>query len=175
MMTPTHAITGMFVLFILNSIVPEMFPFSGLLIILSLIFPMLPDLDGLWVEKMKDHHQTFTHAPLFWLGLSIILYLFVPIWIPILLLAQLAGHFIGDYLAGFSAGIAWLYPFNKKETSLFPLKKEMGDFPIFAKTKEDKEKRKKFNQEYYKQKKLLTIELISGLLGIVFFVIGLIN
>ena len=164
-MTPIHAISGMFFLFVLNYINPEMFPFSGLLIVLSLVLPMLPDLDSLWIEKMKDHHQSFTHAPLFWVTVSIVVYFFIP-WLSILIFFQLMGHFLGDYIAAFSAGIAWFYPFNKKETSLYPLHKELGNYAIFAKTAEDKRKRMLFMKEYYKHKKLVVMEIVAVVLGI---------
>ena len=175
MMVSSHIISSMFVLLILNKLAQEAYPFSGLMILLSIIFSSLPDLDGLWIEKMKDHHQSYFHAPLFWVLISAILALFAPLWIPGLLLAQLAGHFVADYLTAFTAGIAWFYSFNKKESSFLPLHKELGNFAIFVKTKEDKEKRKRYTKAYYANKKYLLIEIIAVVLGIVSFIIGILK
>lgn len=98
----------------------------------------LPDVDYFFSKYIKDHHDSFLHAPLFWLMIVLTGYalgLFFQIQtLKILMILFGIGVFIHlflDWLSGRTAGIQIFYPFSKKMYSLFPLTPEKGKVTIW--------------------------------------------
>lgn len=102
------------------------YSWSDLLILI--FFSILPDFDFLFYRFVKkknfdsdfDHHKWFTHWPITYTPLLILL-LFFPRLKLFLICYGLYFHLILDtFLAG--SGIRWLYPFSKKALNLFAKK-----------------------------------------------------
>lgn len=135
MNTISHGISSFLVLKLFAIFSEKINEYSLWLLILSMFFANLPDLDSLWNKvKLKDHHKGYFHAPLFWIGVFGIIALFGLIsgfysWIfAFLFLSQVLFHLFTDWFTARTAGIAWFYPFSKKEFSLFKVKKDLGNF-----------------------------------------------
>jgi len=98
-----------------------------LFIITTLIFSILPDIDILFVGGIARHHQTLTHAPLFWILVFILFNLLAlalnSAFIKTISFGILIGaisHMILDTF-GMSIGLSWLAPFSWKDYSFLPL------------------------------------------------------
>jgi len=132
---------------------------------IALAGAMAPDIDGLFGAQMKDHRNTVFHAPLFWLGLSIVAFILGRIFVPTLKLPMLTFflsvfvHLSLDWFSARTSGIRLLYPFSKKNYSCFPLLPEKGTLPVFP----DKEHLKtwvEFWRFYFSKKFLVITELL---------------
>lgn len=93
----------------------------------GLVASVLPDIDMLYFYFVDDqqtlHHQYFTHVPLLWIALWIIVALVAmflqkraALIIATIFFANLILHFALDSIVG---GISWLAPFSTVTTTLF--------------------------------------------------------
>jgi len=162
----SHLLSSILILRILSSIIPPL-SFNLQTVILSMVFQMLPDLDIFWAKKLNSHHITFFHSPSFWITVFVV-FLFLnlitnlfPFWILYLYIVQIMSHLFFDFITGRTAGIPILYPFNKKEFSLFPLNKNQGNFKPFTISKEIK-----FFKFYLKNRILIVFEFLLCILGV---------
>ncbi len=174
MMFISHILSGIFLLK-LSSIIFPIIPFNILTILFVVFLQLLPDFDILWSKNLSSHHESYFHAPIFWLGLGIALYVVLYIvgidnsisqWIAYLVIIQTLSHLLFDYITARTAGIILFYPFNKKEYSLCVLNKKHGEF-----SSSSIKAQFKFLKHYVKNKLLLYFEIIMCLLGIVLLVI----
>lgn len=116
---------------------------ENVLITLGILFALLPDLDfipfflkhgSMNLQKNESHRVQWSHAPLPWLLLSLIIieisYLLnasLMLATGILLFLCLLSHFLGDSI---EYGVMWLWPFSKKQ---FYLHKARGTEPLSKK------------------------------------------
>ena len=162
----SHALSGVIVLRLLTFFMPEQYSMSISLIIMSLIFANLPDIDIFFAKTIKDHHQTPFHAPLFWILVAAISIFFMPWSISLLLLLCVSVHNLLDYMAARTTGIMFLYPFSNKEYSLFPMKKEVGNFHPW---KADRKSHTKYMINYMKNVPMVIFEAAVFVFGVVAF------
>jgi len=143
-------------------------------IITSLIGANLPDFDVFIVGGLKDHRNTITHAPLFWIIVMSLLYLislfignsFITLNIVSFSLG-LFTHFLFDWFAARekdSGGIRLLYPFSKKHYGFHKLK----DMPKYMTGKINF---KKFIKFYSADKLLFYVEVSLIVIAIIIFLI----
>lgn len=98
---------------------------TNILLFTGAFFGFVPDLDmfyafikarGFTIPGTKINHRAYlTHRPLFWLGISTVIFIFAPteFWkiFAILILFGTWSHFILDSL---KVGVMWLWPLNSK-------------------------------------------------------------
>jgi hypothetical protein len=166
MFQPAHILSSVFILRI-SSVVYLSIPYNFETALLSIVFHMLPDLDIFWAKKINSHRITYWHAPLFWITIFIVLeiinffYSLLPSWILPLFIIQVIFHLVFDFITARTGGIPILFPFIKKEYSLFSLNKTQGNFyPLSFKGWWQ------FLKFYFKNKLQVTFELSLCLLGI---------
>jgi len=98
-------------------------------VIFGLLCSILPDIDLLYFyfldHRQHPHHSYWTHMPIFWIGASVILYMFERLVmkkkqapLSILLLTGAFLHLILDSVAG---GIYWLFPWSETYFRLFTI------------------------------------------------------
>lgn len=134
------------------------------------ILSLLPDADAIWHSKIKSHHNSLFHAPLFWIIISILI-LFVSKEMAIIIFFITLTHILTDFITGRTVGIAFLYPIKDKEYSLYPLNDETGSLnPV----KPQKELLKQHLSFYIENKKLLIFEgllTISGAISLIILIL----
>ncbi len=100
---------------------------------ICLVGTLLPDIDTQFFKYLKDHHNSISHAPLFWLTLISVVYGIS--WLtkdrkirPDLAAFSLGvfSHLFLDWFGGKTAGILIFYPFSHTVYSLLPLHPERG-------------------------------------------------
>jgi membrane-bound metal-dependent hydrolase YbcI (DUF457 family) len=104
-------------------------PETNLLLLLGALFGILPDIDvffffmkqksfAVGTEK-NTHRHYITHAPLFWIIISILIYIIaqnaVTEHIAVILLLGTLSHFLMDSI---EFGVMWLWPYSRKRFSL---------------------------------------------------------
>jgi len=176
----SHILSGIFVLKIFSSLFPSI-PFNTQTILITLFLQILPDLDVLWSKNLSSHHESYFHAPLFWIGIATIIVIMheiliisnikqlaniIPLWLAYIVLIQVISHLLFDYITARTAGIILFYPFNKKEYSLYKLNKKKGEFNSF-----EIKSQFKFLKHYSKNKLLLGFEILMSILGILSLII----
>jgi hypothetical protein len=130
----------------LQLIKPDLLPTQyNQLLLWGAFFGFCPDLDMFYAfikarsftvpRKEINHRSYLTHRPLFWLGLSLIVYILAPnpFWQIFALLMWLGtwSHFLLD---SFKVGVKWLWPFTDKYYAfLSPGIKEDGPKTSFYK------------------------------------------
>jgi hypothetical protein len=163
----SHILSGILMLKIFSTVFPNI-PFNAGVIIITIILQLLPDIDILWAKNLSSHHESYFHAPLFWIGIFLILTLISNIthifgmWIAYVFIIQTLSHLFFDYITARTAGIQLFYPFIEKEYSLFPLNKKHGDFKPF-----ELKAQLNFFKPYSENMRLLFFEIIICVLGIV--------
>lgn len=170
----SHILSSFLILYALASTSSSV-EITPLTLTLSVFFAVLPDLDFLFSKTMKDHHNTFLHAPLFWaamllIGINISQNTQNPLvyTIVLLLFVQTTTHLFFDFLTARTTGIQLLSPFSYKNFSLFTIVPEKGDFhPILAR----KDQYAEYFRHYFKNKKALTFEILVSAAGIIVLLI----
>ncbi len=150
------------------------FPKSWLTLVLVFIFSILPDMDGFWTKALYKHHRrSVFHAPLFWIFIAGIAFLInyffnlIPNWIIYLFLSMILLHLLTDTITGRTAGVRYLYPFSKKEFTIYKRHPFEGDF----KPLHPSERRLKHYLRYYMQNQvLLAFEILVTIVGIIFLI-----
>ncbi len=143
-MTPvTHIASGLALATILNKvgiIHIDIMPlwYSPLWVLIISLISVLPDINALWTP-IKKHHDDFTHYPLFWLAVGVVLGVieFIKtgqVELAILFAGLILLHFVLDTV-GFSLGLKWLAPFSYKEYSFTSLNKDILEFSLKDKGK----------------------------------------
>ena len=128
MSTPTHILTGLFLGLSTVNIFET--PINSLIVvIISILFAQLPDINVLWHSSLKSHHDDFTHYPLFWLlVIPIIAFIETQIlsstYFSSLLVVNIFLHLIADTF-GYYIAVKWLWPFSQKHFSFTPLRDEV--------------------------------------------------
>jgi len=171
----SHGLASVLIYRFLDVIFPKLFPPANThWFLIAFIFGMVPDIDGLFAKDFSNHHKSPMHWPFLWLSLLIILFLIRHLLnkflfsIILLFLILIIIHIGLDYVAARTAGIQLLFPFSKKEMSLFPLHKSFGHF------KPNKMTRKeliKYLNNYIKNKPLFLFELFIILTGLLTWII----
>lgn len=102
---------------------------------LSALVGLLPDLDGLVAMAMDRgrisnkgklrHHEFPTHTPLFYLVLTLGLWLIAPVEVVVLFGVLTFGHLLLDSW-GTDDGIMWLWPLSRRRFGLFPRRLHSG-------------------------------------------------
>jgi hypothetical protein len=104
-------------------------PLSTETLALAAGLSLLPDLDTLAVAALKrnrslkernDHHTSFSHTPLFYLGLALILALFLPQRI-VAFFGILSLLHLGLDSWATDDGIMWLWPHSNQQYALLPI------------------------------------------------------
>ncbi|MBN1260873.1 MAG: metal-dependent hydrolase [Anaerolineae bacterium] len=103
------------------------------LLVAGAVLGNLPDFDVLIAplaghirgEKRLHHHRYVTHAPAFYLLLAALAALFAPAWGLRLALLSL-GHLLLDSWHT-DDGVMWLWPFSRRQYSLFPYPAHEGE------------------------------------------------
>lgn len=103
-------------------------PVSPLTLGLSAIVGLLPDLDGLVAMAVKRqrlnqqklcHHQYWSHTPLFYVGLTVLVGALFSWRAMVLFGALTLLHLLLDSWST-DDGIMWLWPFSRQQFALFP-------------------------------------------------------
>lgn len=164
-----HMMSSVIVLYILNSLFPTI-PINPFTIIISMLFSYLPDIDSFWSATLKDHSAQVPHFPMFWIVLSVILYLLpvpfniISTTVIILLLVQTVFHIIFDYITARCAGIMLFYPFSKRKFSFCKLKPSVGNFNLL---KLDMKTAKKYIKFYVSNVPMTIFEIAIILVGLI--------
>lgn len=166
MNTLSHALSGVIVLRVLTFLLPEQYSMSTSLIVMSLVFAYLSDIDIFFAKTVKDHHKTPFHAPLFWILVSAISLFFMHWSIALLLLLCVLVHALLDYMAARTTGIMFFFPFSIKEYSLFPIKKAIGNFHPW---KADKKSYQNYLKNYMKNVPMVIVEVLVFVFGVLAF------
>lgn len=97
------------------------------IVLTSIFLSQLPDVNLLW-KPVKDHHNDFTHIPIFWIILSVCVsvveyFIFQSIVFGLLVASSSLLH-MGMDTFGKTIGIRWFAPFYKHEFSFTKLEKD---------------------------------------------------
>ena len=169
MNTISHTFAGILVLKLLSVMFPDIFLMTFPMMMLSIIFANLPDIDVLWSKKLNEHHKSILHAPIFWVSI-----LFIGLVISqatnlisdaIILLFFIQGvfHLFFDFIFGRTVGVPLFYPLSDKEYSLYPLRPKYSDFnPWFSNTK----KHFRYIRHYLKNETLVAFEFAIAFFGL---------
>lgn len=147
---------------------------NDLVLGLALFGAFVPDVDGFFGNKFNNHRYTVFHAPLFWLTLLILIFALGKILNNLLIQEGVVifgmgifSHLFLDWISARTCGIMLFYPFLKKPYSLFPLKPEMGDIPVFP-----NKSHLKFWKFFLENKILVGAEVGVILLGLVILLLS---
>lgn len=157
------------ILRLLNTAFPNDFPMGTLFIVASMALANIPDADVLWSKKLRTHHRSPLHKPLFWIALSMAglalssFTAFPTRDIVILLSAQTAAHLAFDYATAMTTGIQVFWPLSEREYSLFPLRPSFGGFKPLSL---DWKTWKRFIRRYLQNKPRVAIEITVSILGL---------
>lgn len=176
MLIPTHIATG----YILSEAYINNFNLreadSVLITTFTIAGSLVSDIDGLFGNQMKDHRKTPFHTPLIWLlsVLAILLFSFLTRNEKIMIYSMMFGlgvflHLLLDWFGGRTTGIRIFYPFSQRQYSLFPHDPQKGAISMFPHRKNIK-KYFKFVKFYFKNKILVTTEIIINLFAILVWV-----
>lgn len=167
----SHGLASVLIYRVLDIFAPNLFPHSAKYwYVIAFIFGIIPDIDVLTIKNFKDHHKSPTHWPIIWVSLLILTIIFQnnlsQSWFAILILFSSAVivHICLDYISGRTAGVQLLFPFSKKEMSLYPLNKKKGSFSV---KKVNKKLILNYVSFYTKNKALIAFELLIVLAGLV--------
>lgn len=134
------------------------------LLVLALLGSLAPDIDALFFGKrINNHRNTIFHTPFFWAFICLATLLFFEILYPNLIVYPLVFfsgsllHVFLDWASARTGGVRLLYPFSKKECSLFPLSPQHGDIPVLP-NKEYKHEYKHVWKFYFRNTLLLILE-----------------
>jgi hypothetical protein len=92
---------------------------TPLLIVVGIAAALLPDIDIMTKLFGRWRHREFTHYPLIYVAISVLLYLLLPVPYVMLITLGVLAHFIHDSI-GIGWGIAWLWPFSGRKFLVFP-------------------------------------------------------
>jgi len=179
MTLPAHISGGYLALNIVNKINPNLGLSTNGLIIAWLVGSVLPDIDFMFFKYVKDHHNSWPHAPLFWI--AIYLTVLTPGFIlknqiikgySTALIIGILIHLFLDWFSGRTAGIRMFYPFSQQVFSLYPLNPQKGEVPtsIFP-NKEYIE----FFRFYAQNKFLIFSEIALTISGLFLFLFNLLK
>jgi len=164
----SHGISGFLIYFILIKLSVININPSPILLILIFLVSMLPDLDGLWSKKLKNHHKGFFHSPIFWIIIAILTSYIIKIEYSLLFGSLILFHLLCDLITGRTTGIPLFYPFSSKEYSLIKTHPRWGEInPKHPFSK----KFKLYLKHYFKNTPLIAFEIIMNLLGIISFIL----
>lgn len=136
---------------------------NGFLIALAVIASLIPDVDGFYTDELRDHHDGYLHAPIFWAAVTILVY-----FLGFPSVATIGGisvffHLFTDYVTARTVGIKILYPFSNQDFSLYKVE---SDYGIMNPSNPDKEDLIRL-LNYYKQNRLLVLfEALINLSGL---------
>jgi hypothetical protein len=151
MLSTAHFFSGVIIFTVLTifSVVPKTFLFFGLIVICS----MIPDAD---IAFTKLHRNLFSHTPLFWFIISLIVCVVAShFWFLVL---PFLFHFFLDTI---DYGVMVLYPFSRKKYG----------YAILGKTlRIEQQSQFAYLKEYLKNRNLLFLELIIMLSSIIFLI-----
>ena len=176
MLISTHIATE----YILSEIYINNFNLQGvdslLITTFTIVGSLVSDIDGLSGSQMKDHRKTPFHAPLIWFSFILIILLFgiftfnekMMIY-NIMFGFGIFFHLFLDWLGGRTTGIRIFYPFSQKQYSLFRHDSQKGAISMFPNRKNIR-KYFEFVKFYFKNKILVTIEIIINLFAILIWV-----
>jgi hypothetical protein len=95
-------------------------------VLLSIVFALLPDIDMISyllktrILKMRvDDHRSFTHYPIAYIPLAIVIYFFMGVPVSVLFVFCVYFHFLHDTL-WLGWGISWFWPITKRKYKMFP-------------------------------------------------------
>lgn len=176
MLIPTHIATG----YILSEAFINNFNLQGadslLITTFTIVGSLIPDIDGLFGNKMKDHRKTPFHAPLIWFSLISIIYLVGLLTDneKLMIYSMMFGlgiffHLFLDWFSGRTTGIRIFYPFSKKQYSFFPHDPQKGSISMFPNGK-NINKYLEFVKYYFENKLLVLAEILINLLSILVWV-----
>ena len=100
--------------------------FSWYFFAFTLIAALLPDMDMFWYWLRKktstsvlDNHRSFTHYPIIYLPVTILIYLYFGTHIATVFALLILYHFVHDtFFIGW--GVKWVWPFTERAFKIFP-------------------------------------------------------
>jgi len=171
MTLPAHLAGGYLALKASSALLPQATPDKSIFLIAGILGAILPDIDTFRFRYIKDHHDSLSHTPLFWVLISLLIYGLG--WFinnpsveacAVALLIGTFSHLFLDWFSGRTAGIRVFYPFSKKVYSAFPLQPEMGKIPTLP-----NKKQLAFWKFYSENKLLLFSEALIAIIGLALF------
>lgn len=169
---PGHAAGAFLAIEIVSYIDPSLKLDKTSVLMLGTIAGVLPDIDlSFYVNSVKDHHDTPTHTPLYWLALFIVLLVIYHsntaalayVWAAFI---GITSHMFLDWYGGRICGIRLFFPFSKKRYSLFPLERKKFKQIDFS---------KKYREFYTNNRVLLWSEILIVVVAIAVLVIQILN
>src|SRR3989344_1582441 len=135
----------------------------------------LPDIDAFFGKNLNEHRNTLFHAPIMWLVLLGCLYVVGVIFhqtslkvTSTPLLIGILSHFFLDWYGARTSGVRLYYPFSTYKYSLFPLRYEKGNVPVFP-SKKHMKSYAAFWSYYANNRFLLISEIAVIILGVIIF------
>lgn len=141
MQSITHLATGLALGKIIYQTTPDpldtkLLPILGVSTVLSI----LPDINLFWHKKIKTHHNSLTHYPLTWIGLTIFvaaIEFFLQsqnfILTKLIFFNSLLHLFLDTF--GFTIGVKWFWPISQKEYSFTKLHKDKINISLSGRVK----------------------------------------
>lgn len=180
MTLPAHISGGYLALNLINKINPNLGLSTNGLMIAGLVGSVLPDIDFVFFKYVKDHHNSWPHAPLFWIAIYLLVFALSLILknqaikdYSTALIIGILTHLFLDWFNGRTAGIRIFYPLSERVFSLYSLNPEKGKIPTFIFP--NKEYGEFFLKFYVQNKFLLFSEIGLTISGIFLFIFNLLK
>lgn len=177
MTLPAHLAAGYLAIKLVDNINPSLGFGANELLLAGVVGSALPDVDFVFFKHIKDHHNSWFHAPSFWMFICLILILISLFLsnqgfrnISIALSIGLFTHLFLDWFAGRTAGIRVFYPISKKMFSLYPLNPQKGKVTTSLIPKKEHWEFFKF---YSQNKFLLSVEILLIVLGLSIWILNI--
>lgn len=176
MTVPGHLAGAYLAIQLVNYIDPNLNLNKPSVLIVGVLSGVAIDLDAaLYIGRLRDHHDTPTHTPLFWLAAFLVLFglnhIFgwsVQSYIAASFVA-VASHLFLDWYGGRIAGLRAFYPLSKKRYSLYPLQRDVALFNF----KDDFGK--EYWEYYFSNKFLVFSEAALIVSAVTIFIVKLMN
>ena len=169
MLTPSHTLSGVVLLKVLSVASPAIFPMSSEFILLSLVFANAPDFDTWFAKNLNDHENTPLHAPIFWILLGCVGFVFnqfIPLSILWLIVLQALFHLFNDYIFARTTGPMLFWPVSKKNYGIVGFVRKYSRFHW-----SDWDGWKSYLKYYCKNKIMLFGEIVLIIAGILILIL----
>jgi len=160
----SHGMSSFYVVMVLSEVYGSVYEVSFPMLLTYFLISLIPDMGGLWIKELKDHHRNFLHTPIFWVLILIIgIILGYAKW-AFLIFAIVVFHFITDFITERTSGIQLLYPFSNKEYIYKEIHPHKGGVNIKRIFKKNFWTYVKF---YFSNKNLILFEFFIVIIGLI--------
>lgn len=139
-------------------------------IVLVILFSLVPDVDGINSPTVAGHHSIM-HTPIFWIMITLFLWIIGGYWnsskLKMISVGVFSGsmlHLVTDWITARTVGIQWLYPFSTINFHLFPIFPGQGQIPIIEMVQDP------YFTFYMENTKLAALEIGINVLAIIILI-----